>query len=261
MSVARRSRRRTARFGPAPAGGEARKPRPSGARANAVPRSSVATARRGWQRARQQHARGGAVAAPHPARARTVTVATPGARTARSRATPRGERTCRRGGQRMTASVSHASASWGRRIDDHCRPLRSRASNWSTAPRLCPSTQLCSQCAAITTLGLARPQLPLPQRMPACVSGLNAAINARPPRRPPPAGKLGTGTGSGAAASITAGHGRRSQPEDQPHAPRRRGRQEATKRQPRTPRRRGPLHRKEQLPEMLSVIQTLTICR
>ena len=76
-----------------------------------------------------------------------------------------------------------------------------------TAPRLFPSTQLCSQCAAKTKLGLRDRTYRCRNGCPPIGRDLNAAINlAR--LGDPTRGETGTGTGSGPAASITAGHGR-----------------------------------------------------
>lgn len=76
-----------------------------------------------------------------------------------------------------------------------------------TAPRLFPSTQLCSQCAAKTKLGLRDRTYRCRNGCPPIDRDLNAAINlAR--LGDPTRGETGTGTGSSPAASITAGHGR-----------------------------------------------------
>jgi putative transposase len=129
-----------------------------------------------------------------------------------------------------------------------------------TAPRYFASTQLCSRCGTKTKLRLRDRIYHCRNGCPEIDRDLNAAINLA--RLGDPHWGTGTGTGSRPAASVTAGDGRGAIQKTSPTTtPVRWGRQEAMKRQPRTlPTRRvrGPLLRKEKLPEMPSIIQTLT---
>jgi putative transposase len=76
-----------------------------------------------------------------------------------------------------------------------------------TAPRLFPSTQLCSHCGAKTKLRLRDRIYHCRNGCPPLCRDLNAAINlAR--LGDPSHGETGTGTGSSPAASVTAGDGR-----------------------------------------------------
>ncbi|MGH3552794.1 MAG: IS607 family element RNA-guided endonuclease TnpB [Mycobacterium sp.] len=76
-----------------------------------------------------------------------------------------------------------------------------------TAPRLFPSTQLCSRCGAKTKLRLRDRTYRCRNRCPPLCRDLNAAINlAR--LGDPSHGEKGTGTGSSPADSVTAADGR-----------------------------------------------------
>ena len=80
-----------------------------------------------------------------------------------------------------------------------------------TAPRLIPSTRLCSRCGVKTKLRLCDRTYTYLCRngCPPIDRDLNAAINlARLSETTSSGGRIGTGTGSRPAASIMAGHGR-----------------------------------------------------
>jgi putative transposase len=78
-----------------------------------------------------------------------------------------------------------------------------------TAPRLFPSTQLCSRCGVKTKLRLRDRTYLCRNGCPPIDRDLNAAINlARLSETTSSGGRIGTGTGSRPAASIMAGHGR-----------------------------------------------------
>ena len=75
-----------------------------------------------------------------------------------------------------------------------------------TAPKLFPSTQLCSRCGAKTKLRLRDRIYHCRNGCPPLDRDLNAAINLARLGDPTHRG-TGTGTGSESAASVTAGHG------------------------------------------------------
>ncbi len=78
-----------------------------------------------------------------------------------------------------------------------------------TAPRFFASTQLCSRCGVKTKLRLRDRIYHCRNGCPPLCRDLNAAINlARLGETTTPGGRMGTGTGSRPAASVTAGDGR-----------------------------------------------------
>jgi putative transposase len=77
-----------------------------------------------------------------------------------------------------------------------------------TAPRLFPSTQLCSRCGVKTKLRLRDRIYRCRNGCPPIDRDLNAAINLARLGDPTNSGETGTGTGSRPAASVTAGDGR-----------------------------------------------------
>ncbi len=129
-----------------------------------------------------------------------------------------------------------------------------------TAPRCFPSTQLCSRCGAKTKLRLCDRVYQCRNGCPPIDRDLNAAITLAPSATP----LLGErGPVPAVGPSPTTGMEMDVEPSRGPAPPPLRarwGRQEVTKRQPRTQltREQGLLLREEKLPEMPSVIQTLT---
>ena len=116
-----------------------------------------------------------------------------------------------------------------------------------TAPRLFPSTQLCSRCEVKTKLRLRDRIYRCRTGCPPIDRDLNAAINLA---RLGDASHGGTGTGTGSRPAASVRLETDVEPTRRPAPQPRWGRQEATKRQPRTPIRRGRQLRKEKLPEI-----------
>ena len=116
-----------------------------------------------------------------------------------------------------------------------------------TAPRLFPSTQLCSCCGAKTKLRLRDRVYHCRNGCPPLCRDLNAAINLARLGDPAP-GKRGPVRG--VARPPASRLDMDVEPTRRPAPPPRWGRQEVTKRQPRTPIRRGRQLRKEKLPEI-----------
>jgi putative transposase len=87
------------------------------------------------------------------------------------------------------------------------------------APRFFPSTQLCSRCGAKTKLRLRERAYHCRNGCPPIDRDLNAAINlARLCEATAYGGRIGTGTGSRSAASVTAGNGRGANQKTNPTA-------------------------------------------
>jgi putative transposase len=116
---------------------------------------------------------------------------------------------CRRGGRRKRGlNLALGDAALGRIRGQLDYKTTWRGTTLVTAPRFFPSTQLCSRCGVKTKVRLRDRTYRCRNGCPEIDRDLNAAINLARLSETTTTGRMGTGTGSSPAASITTGDGR-----------------------------------------------------